>query len=142
MPASLLELDLATGLGADANKLTLHVGTQQFTFADATYNSIDQSYSWRSFPSWSAGDSVQVKITGPPLPNAYGYRTIWTALMTADSNPTILLSDTRPWYWEGTACRRLTNNLIVTGRDETVTIGTPGQPRYPWTGYEIEARSS
>ena len=32
----------------------------------------------------------------------------------------------------------LTNNLIVTGRDETVTIGTPGQPRYPWIGYEIE----
>ena len=26
----------------------------------------------------------------------------------------------------------------MTGRDETVTIGTPGQPRYPWIGYEIE----
>ena len=24
------------------------------------------------------------------------------------------------------------------GRDETVTIGTPGQPRYPWTGYVID----
>ena len=132
----LLELDLATGLGADANKLTLHVGTQQFTFADATYNSIDQSYSWRSFPSWSAGDSVQVKITGPPLPNAYGYRTIWTALMTADT----IGSTAFVGYNRATASHAgdLTNNLIVTGRDETVTIGTPGQPRYPWIGYEIE----
>ena len=27
----------------------------------------------------------------------------------------------------------------MTGRDETVTIGTPGQPRYPWIGHGIEA---
>ena len=32
---------------------------------------------------------------------------------------------------------KLTNNLIVDGRDETVTIGTGDQPQYPWTGYEI-----
>ena len=136
----LLELDLATGLGADANKLTLHVGTQQFTFADATYNSIDQSYSWRSFPSWSAGDSVQVKITGPPLPNAYGYRTIWTALMTAEevtrmvSGITLTITGYRVESSQGA----MTNNLIVTGRDETITIGTEDQPRYPWTGYVID----
>ena len=30
-----------------------------------------------------------MKITGPPLPNAYGYRTIWTALMTAEVNPNV-----------------------------------------------------
>ena len=43
----LLKLDLATGLGTDANKLTLHVGTQQFAFADATYRlGRKQSYAW------------------------------------------------------------------------------------------------
>ena len=29
--------------------------------------------------------------------------------------------------------------MIVTGRDESIRVGTPDQPRYPWTGYEIEA---
>ena len=77
-----------------------------------------------------------MKITGPPLPNAYGYRTIWTALMTADT----IGSTAFVGYNRATASHAgdLTNNLIVTGRDETVTIGTPGQPRYPWIGYEIE----
>ena len=89
-----------------------------------------------SFLTWSVGDSVAVKITGPPLPNAYGYRTIWTALMTADT----IGSTAFVGYNRATASHAgdLTNNLIVTGRDETVTIGTPGQPRYPWIGYEIE----
>ena len=132
-----LELDLATGLGTDANKLTLHVGTQQFALADATYRPQKQSYTWLgSAPSWAVGDSVSLKITGPPLPNAYGYRTIWTALMTADT----IGSTAFVGYNRATASHAgdLTNNLIVTGRDETVTIGTPGQPRYPWIGYEIE----
>ena len=31
----------------------------------------------------------------------------------------------------------LTNDLIVVERDETVTIGTVDQPRFPWTGYKI-----
>ena len=81
---ALLNLDLTSGLGTDANKLTLHVGTQQFAFADAIHSSGEQSYTWLNPPTWSVGDSVAVKITGPPLPNAYGYRTIWTALMTAE----------------------------------------------------------
>ena len=56
---AILQLDLTSGLGTDANKLTLHVGTQQFAFADATYRPIDQSYTWFDFPhSWSVGDSV------------------------------------------------------------------------------------
>ena len=132
-----LLLDLTSGLGTDANKMTLHVGTQQFAFADAQYSSIDQVYRWfGAVPSWAVGDPVAVKITGPPLPNAYGYRTIWTALMTADT----IGSTAFVGYNRATASHAgdLTNNLIVTGRDETVTIGTPGQPRYPWIGYEIE----
>ena len=31
----------------------------------------------------------------------------------------------------------MSNNLIVKGRDETITIGTEDQPRFPWTGYRI-----
>ena len=133
---SILSLDLTHGLGADANKFTLHLGTQQFAFADDTGLVTDQ-LSWAdSVPSWAVGDSVSLKITGPPLPNAYGYRTIWTALMTADT----IGSTAFVGYNRATASHAgdLTNNLIVTGRDETVTIGTPGQPRYPWIGYEIE----
>ena len=133
----ILLLDLTSGLGTDANKLTLHVGTQQFAFADARYNSDTQRYRWLgAVHSLSVGDSVELKITGPPLPNAYGYRTIWTALMTADT----IGSTAFVGYNRATPSHAgdLTNNLIVTGRDETVTIGTPGQPRYPWIGYEIE----
>ena len=129
---SILLLDLTSGIGTDANKLTLHVGTQQFAFADARYNSDTQAYRWLGAHSLSVGDSVAVKITGPPLPNAYGYRTIWTALMTAEQHSTV---NTAFGTFETPASAILTNNLIVTGRDETVTIGTPGQPRYPWTGY-------
>ena len=105
VPGGLLELDLATGLGADANKLTLHVGTQQFAFADARYDSNEQAYRWLDpVPSWSAGDSVALKITGPPLPNAYGYRTIWTALMTADTTRKHCFCRIQPCYCE--PCRR------------------------------------
>ena len=134
-----LVLDLTSGPGTDANKLTLHVGTQQFALADATYRPTDQSYTWFDFPhSWSAGDSVSLKITGPPLPNAYGYRTIWTALMTAEVNPNQNMAFGYANF-TNVSYGAITNNLIVTGRDETVTIGTPGQPRYPWTGYVIQS---
>ena len=76
-----------------------------------------------------------MKITDRPTPNAYGYRTIWTALMTAEQHPT----DTEiHGYYEVLAMGSLTNNLMVDGRDETVTIGTDDQPRYPWTGDEIK----
>ena len=128
-------LDLTSGLGTDANKLTLHVGTQQFAFADARYNSATQAYSWLgAVHSWSVGDSVSVKITGPPLPNAYGYRTIWTALMTAEADPN---ATTFFGYEEGDF-GEITNNLMVLGRDESIRVGTPDQPRYPWIGYEID----
>ena len=133
----LLRLVLTTGIGAHANNLTLHVGNQQFAFADALESSSGKAWQWLDAPlNWSVGDSVALKITGPPLPNAYGYRTIWTALMTAGQHPTI---PTRRGYWEGTALGSLTNDMIVTGRDESIRVGTPDQPRYPWTGYEIEA---
>ena len=133
---SVLFVRLSSGLGTNANNLTLHVGTEQILFGDAIYTQDTKTYQWVIPSSWSVGESVQVKITGPPLPNAYGYRTIWTALMTTDT----IGSTAFVGYNRATASHAgdLTNNLIVTGRDETVTIGTPGQPRYPWIGYEIE----
>ena len=137
---SFLSLDLTPGLEADANKLTLHVGTHQYAFADDTGFVVDH-LSWvDSVPNWSVGDSVSVKITGPPLPNAYGYRTIWTALMTAEQVSAMVgmtTVTTTGYHVEGSQ-GAITNNLMVDGRDETVTIGTPGQPRYPWTGYVID----
>ena len=131
----ILNFSLDTGLGNDATNLVLHVGTHQFPFEDASYFTATETYLWQDFPStWSDGDSVSVKITGPPLPNAYGYRTIWTALMTAEVNT----AGTFTGYYNGTSLGEITNDLIVDGRDETVTIGTVDQPQYPWTGYQIE----
>ena len=76
-----------------------------------------------------------MKITARPKPNAYGYRTIWNALMTAGN----FTGNTYVGYSKKSSVGNLTNNLIVDGRDETVTIGTEDQPRFPWTGYEIKA---
>ena len=126
-----------SGLGNDATNLVLHVGTQEFPFSDATYLASSYTYVWGSTSlSLAAGQSVSVKITEPPLPNAYGYRTIWTALMTAGDLP---LSTQFGYFRHSSGdAGELTNNLIVDGRDETVTIGTEDQPRYPWTGYKID----
>ena len=132
-----LNLEDNNRLGDAANDLVLHVGTQTYAFADATYSSSQNAYAWFSnVPTWPEGDSVAVKITGPhPTPNAYGYRTIWTALMTAEVNPNVA---TRFGYAHE-SYGKITNDTIVNGRDETVTIGTVDQPRFPWTGYVIES---
>ena len=123
-------------LGDAANDLVFHVGTQTYAFADATYSSSQNAYAWLdNVPTWPEGDSVQLKIIGPSPPNAYGYRTIWTALMTGEINsPSTFVGYNHGF---GRSDGTLSNNLIVDGRDETVTIGTVDQPRYPWTGYEI-----
>ena len=75
-----------------------------------------------------------MRLTTAPTPNAYGYRTIWTALMTAEPNPS---DATRYIGYYIDSYGEITNNIIVDGRDETVTIGTVDQPRFPWTGFEI-----
>ena len=127
--------DIATQ--ATRDKLTLHVGSDSFNFGAGTLSISQLAITWSNTGlTWAAGESVELKITEAPTPNAYGYRTIWTALMTADT----IGSTTFVGYNRATASLAgdLTNNLIVTGRDETVTIGTDDQPRYPWIGYEIE----
>ena len=76
--------DIATK--ATRDKLTLHVGSDSFNLGAGTLHSNQRRITWAGTSlTWAAGDSVAVKITGPhSSPNAYGYRTIWTALMTAE----------------------------------------------------------
>ena len=127
--------DIATQ--ATPDKLILHVGSDSFNLWPGRLAANQRTITWfNTGLSWAQNDTVEVKLTEAPEPNAYGYRTIWTALMTADT----IGSTAFVGYNRATASHAgdLTNNLIVTGRDETVTIGTPGQPRYPWIGYEIE----
>ena len=96
-----------------------------------------ENFTWNNHGiTWAENDSVAVKLVEPPPPNAYGYRTIWTALMTADTLTSVAAAI---GYDKDTDEGDLINNLIVTGRDETVTIGTVDQPQYPWIGYQIEA---
>ena len=60
------DASLATGLRTG----TLHVGSTQFSFSDATFNSIGNnshaSATWsNSGLSWSAGDTVSLSLTAP-----------------------------------------------------------------------------
>ena len=68
----------------EADQLTLHLDSVSLPLRNATVTDDGLAFFWTNHGlTWSAGDSVAVKITEPPQPNAYGYRTIWTALMTA-----------------------------------------------------------
>ena len=125
--------DIATQ--ATRDKLTLHFGSDSFNLGAGILSSDGLIILWSEAGlAWSASDSVQIKITEPHPPNAYGYRTIWTALMTAEADPN---ATTFFGYEEGDF-GEITNNLMVDGRDESIRVGTPDQPRYPWIGYEID----
>ena len=115
--------------------LVLHVGTQEYPFSDAVYNAGTFAYGWAdNVPTWAESDSVAVKITGPPTtPNAYGYRTIWTALMTVEQHP----SQTTYFGRHGDDYGKITNDTIVDGRTDRGVIDD--QFRYPWSGYKIVA---
>ena len=127
-----LPRDFTISLDGESFSSTLATQTQ---ITGATRYTRYTRYTWsNSGLPWAVNDSVSVKLTDLPEPNAYGYRTIWTALMTAAADPN---SATTFGYAEG-LYGKLTNDTIVLGRDETVTIGTPDQPRFPWTGYQIE----
>ena len=126
--------DIATQ--ATRDKLILDVGSDSFNLGVGRLAANQRTITWfNTGLSWAKNDTVEVKLIEAPAPepNAYGYRTIWTALMTAEVNPN---NAAFVGFDEG-SYGKLTNNLIVDGRDETVTIGTVDQPQYPWTGYEI-----
>ena len=121
------------------SKLALELDGKKFLLSDATQTSFVQlsttEFTWGNHGlTWSENESVAVKLIEHPQPNAYGYRTIWTALMTAEPNPS---DATRYIGYYIDSYGEITNNIIVDGRDETVTIGTVDQPRFPWTGFEI-----
>ena len=124
-----------------APELALELGGQRFRLSGATQNVYlfrnRTSFTWDSHGlTWAEDDTVSVRLTAPPLPNAYGYRTIWTARLTAAQHPTVTTVFGYANY-PNESYGEIRDDLIVTGRDETITIGTPGQPRYPWTGYKI-----
>ena len=65
-----LQIGLSAALGASTNDLVLHVGTEQYAFADATFAPIETGYGWFSnFPSWADGDAVCLALTvdGPDV---------------------------------------------------------------------------
>ena len=81
-----LQIGLSAALGASTNDLVLHVGTEQYAFADATFAPIETGYGWFSnFPSWADGDAAclaltvippvvsSVEITSVPNPNTATY---------------------------------------------------------------------
>ena len=73
-----------------------------------------------------------MKITGPhSSPNAYGYRTIWTALMTAGD----LTGSVNFGYDKANDTGKLSADTIVLGRTDRGVIDD--KFRYPWNGYEI-----
>ena len=115
------------------DKLTLQIGSDSFNLGAGTFQATESSIIWTNPGlTWAAGDSVAVKITGPhSSPNAYGYRTIWNALMTAEQHPTVL---TRFGY-SNESYGKLTNNIIVNGRTDRGVVDD--QFRYPWSGFEI-----
>ena len=65
-----LQIGLSAALGASTNDLVLHVGTEQYAFADATFAPIETGYGWFSnFPSWADGDAACLALTvdGPDV---------------------------------------------------------------------------
>ena len=64
-----MQIGLSAALGASTNDLVLHVGTEQYAFADATFAPIETGYGWFSnFPSWADGDAVCLALTvNPPV---------------------------------------------------------------------------
>ena len=115
--------------------MTLHLDSVSLPLRNARVFEDRLRFIWTDHGlTWSDGESVAVRLSEYPQPNAYGYRTIWTALMTAEPNPS---DATRYIGYYIDSYGEITNNIIVDGRDETVTIGTVDQPRFPWTGFEI-----
>ena len=124
--------DIATK--ATRDKLTLHIGSASLNLGAGTLQGNQREIKWTGTGlSWAAGDSVQVKITGPhSSPNAYGYRTIWNALMTVSVDSV----STYAGYSDNTNEGQMTNNTILPTRTDIGVI--INEFRYPWNGYAID----
>ena len=127
-----LFLVLDTAIGEEADQLTLHLDSVSLPLRHATASAEGLVFSWTNHGlTWSDNESIEVRISRARTPNAYGYRTIWTALMTAEQHPTVL---TRFGY-SNESYGKLTNNIIVNGRTDRGVVDD--QFRYPWSGFEI-----
>ena len=83
-----LSLTLDTAIGEEADQLILHLDSVSLLLRNATVSPEGSRFTWTDHGlTWSDGESVAVRLGEYPPPNAYGYRTIWTALMTAEENP-------------------------------------------------------
>ena len=71
-------------------------------------------------------------ITEDATPNAYGYRTIWNALMTVNVDSV----STYAGYSDNTNEGQMANNTILPARIDRGVIND--QFRYPWDGYDID----
>ena len=127
-----LALTLDTAIGEEADQLILHLDSVSLPLRNATVSNLGVGFTWTNHGlTWSDNESIEVKISRPRTPNAYGYRTIWNALMTAEQHPTVL---TRYGY-SNESYGKLTNNIIVNGRTDRGVVDD--QFRYPWSGFEI-----
>ena len=107
--------------------MILHLDSVSLPLRNATVSAEGFGFTWTNHGlTWSDNESVAVKITRPRTPNAYGYRTIWNALMTAEVNPNLATRFGYVHEFYG----KITNNLIVNGRTDrgssTTSSGTPG----------------
>ena len=121
--------DIATQ--ATRDKLVLHVGDASYYLKTATLESDEASIFWPTDLTWSVGENIELRLTTAPTPNAYGYRTIWTALMTAGD----LTGSVNFGYEKANDTGKLSADTIVLER--TVRGVIDDKFRYPWNGYEI-----
>ena len=133
-----LQLQLEPALPTTFNpKLALDVNGQSFLLADASqYIATNgfNTFGWSDHGlTWTEAQTVSVRLVEPHPPNAYGYRTIWTAEFAVEQDPNISFNH----GYKENEYGKLSNNMLVTGRDESITVGTEDQPRFPWTGYRI-----
>ncbi len=119
---------------ATRDKLTLHVGSDSFNLGAGGLEQ-QRSVTWSNTGlSWADGDSVAVKITGiNTTPNAYGYRTIWNALMTAEVDPNVA---TRFGYSKESYGTITNNTMVSTRTDRGLIIN---EFRHPWSGHVIDS---
>ena len=116
-----------------APTLTLELDGRRFLLKEGSRRG--NEFSWSNHRiTWSENESVAVKLIEHPQPNAYGYRTIWNALMTAEVNP----NDAGTIGFFSELYGKLTNNRIVDGRADLGRIPEGDEVRYPWSGYEIK----
>ena len=129
-----LQLILDTAIGEEADQLILHLDSVSLPLRNATVSNDGLVFLWTNHGlTWSDNESIEVKISRPRTPNAYGFRTIWNALMTAEVNP----NDATALGYSNGSYGTITNNLIVNGRTDRGVIDD--EFRYPWSGYVIDS---